>query len=77
MEEQSGRSPKMRVWWRCEFCTPKQSDIADVDGEDPPASACYRAVIEAHNERSPDCPNTHNGRFTNAVAVDFLVRLVQ
>lgn len=73
-EAQPGRSPKTKVFWRCEFCSPNQSRMAEVDGEDAPASACYQAVLETHREMSPTCIASP---LTGYVSVDFLVRLVQ
>jgi hypothetical protein len=67
---------KQSLFWRCSLCSPLQSHQFKVDG-DPPVSECYSLVKAEHDRVSPGCIVAHTRLKSYAVAVDFLVRMVQ
>jgi hypothetical protein len=63
----------MKLWYRCEMCSPNQSRCFDVEGEDMSFTMAQLLVEGDHAIVSPNCPATKD---PNSV-VQLLVRIVQ
>lgn len=62
----------MKLWYRCEMCSPNQSRDFDV-GQTDSLTKAMQLVEEDHRVRFPSCPAA---KTQNAV-VELLIRLVQ
>lgn len=64
----------MKLWYRCEMCSPGQSRCFNVLPDDPPLSVASYLVEQEHARVSPSCPATCDSR---SVVEILLVRMVQ
>lgn len=65
----------MKIWYRCEMCSPDQSKEFDIEQTNPSYYAVLSLVELHHKQTSPKCPAAPGGT-VSCVEVMF-VRMVQ
>ncbi len=65
----------MKLWYRCQMCSPDQSVCFDIPWKNPPFLVVLNLVENHHKRTSPECQASNAG--LNSVAIELLVRMVQ
>jgi hypothetical protein len=67
----------MKLWYRCEMCSPNQSKEFDIEATNPSYYAVLSLVELHHKQTSPKCPAAAPAGTVSCVEVLLLVRMVQ
>lgn len=67
----------MKLWYRCDMCSPDQSKSFDIPQEDPSLAEALELVRPHHKQNSPRCPAARAPGSMHALEEILLVRMVQ
>jgi hypothetical protein len=67
----------MKLWYRCEMCSPNQSKEFDIEATNPSYYAVLSLVELHHKQTSPKCPAAASGGTEVSCVEVLFVRMVQ